>query len=494
MGFTPRLPRGLFHGLVDSHPRLRAAAAHLEGLGIPRDRAAALLRSLMISVTEDLGGQWLSDMTARLRRIEDIRGRVSSAVEHVLDNGALPPGMDHAAFSRLFGELQREMDELSSVQRHAEGLDRAAVADRVLAPATPTPGRVAPHPPESLAAAMDQARLANPRGAAIIDRAVASPDHGDLLGLALAAETESGQATRLRELSDALGLSPEERADLAASVGKMSLARAQLQRVDPAAVARRQRAASGLPAELAERVMGDNFVLGPMAETNRPQLLALWRQWRASGAAQPFGDYVRGEMNSMVRPMVSENQAAFVLGAAPGTAVLKDAAAFDPSLPGGRRVNPREPGTDLLLMRDNGDLWYVDDKAHRGGKARDPVSLSGVSAFEGQRFVTNIRDDIAELEAGMTRQRSAGDVPDPRMGDAIARLRSAADELDGLMAGKSIDDMLHPENLRAMRSILDRHRIRLRVTSEWGDVTSMTSRLQGLGIRVEPPFRPGAKP
>ncbi len=494
MGFTPRLPRGLFHGLVETHPRLRAAAAQLEGLGIPRDRAAALLRSLMISVTEDLGAGWLADMTARLRRIEEIRGRVSNAVEHVVDNGALPPGMDHAGFTRLFGELQREMDALSSVQRHAETVDRAATADRVLAPAAPTPGRVAPHPPESLAAAMDQARLANPGGAAIIDRAVTSPEHGDLLGLALAAETQGGQAARLRELGDAMGLTPSERADLAASVEAMGLARARAERVDPAALARRQRAAAGLPAELANQVMGDHTVLGPMAEANRTQLLVLWRHWRDAGSNGAFRDYVRGEMSSHFRPMASENQAAFALGNAPGAAVLKDAAAFDPTLPGGRRVNPREPGTDLLMMRDNGDLWYVDDKAHRGGAARDPVALSGVSAFEGRRFVTNIRDDIADLEAAMMRQRSAGQVPDPRMGDAIARLRAAADELDAAMAGRTDADLLRPENLRAVRSILDRHRIRLRVTSELGDVTSMTSRLDGLGIRVVPPFTPGGAP
>ncbi|WP_207537830.1 hypothetical protein [Sabulicella rubraurantiaca] len=491
MGFTPRLPPGLFRSLSETHPRLRAAVARLEGLGIPRDRASSLLRSLMVHVTEDLGAGYLRDMAGRLERIEAIRGRISDAVEHVVQNGILPDGLDRPGFSRLFSDLEAEMSGLASVRRHMEGLDGAASAERIMggtgAEATPRPGQVSPHPPESIAAAMDAARASHPRGAALIDRLVASPEHGDMLGLALAAETSGGQAARLAELGQAANLTPAELADLTAAVQEMSLARARLGRTDPAALARRSAAVAVLPDALATLCLGDNTVLGPMAETNRPQLLVLWKKWQANGAEGSFSGYVRGEMTSGVRPTISEWGSAFNVGSEPGSAILKDAAAFDPSLPGNRRVNPRDPGTDLLVMRENGDLWYVDDKAHRGGVARDPVSISGVSAFEGPRFITNIRNDIAEIEAALLRQRAAGVVPDPRMGEALSRLRSAADELDALTAGWTPEQHSLPANQRAIRAVLDRHRIRLRVTSEMGDVTGITERLKGLGIRVVPP-------
>ncbi|MDB5370569.1 MAG: hypothetical protein JWP20_2127 [Roseomonas sp.] len=496
MGFSRRLPLGLFRAAAEQHPRMIAALQHLEGLKIPRERALVLLRSLMVHVVEDLGGSYLGEMSRRLERIETIRGRIAGAVEHVVENGVLPPDLDHPRFSALFGELQKEMDALTSVQRHAETLSAEASAQRIVdgakGPAAPRPGQVAPHPPESLAAAMDAARLQQPAGAAIIDRLLTSPEHGDALGLALAMENQGGRTRRLAELGQAAHLTDAELRELTAAVDAMGLARARMQRVDPAALARRQAAVAGFPKALADRVVGDNTLLGPMAEANRGQVLVYWKRWQAKGGSGSFGEYVRREMISEGRPTVSEWSAAFHLGSEPGSAVIKDAAAFDPQAPGGRRVNPRDPGTDLLLMRNNDDLWYVDDKAHRGGVGRDPVALSGVSAFEGPRFVKNMRDDIRDIEAALRRQREAGQVPDPRLGDTLARLRAAADDLDATMRGWTDKQYLEPQNLRAVRSVLDRHRIRLRVTSELGDVSSMTSRLEGLGIRVIPPIGKGS--
>ncbi|MFT8245006.1 hypothetical protein [Roseomonas sp. BN140053] len=521
MGFTPRLPPGLFRSLSESHPRLRAAAAHLETLGIPRARATALLRSLMVHVMEDLGASWLRDVTARLERIEGLRNRLGDAVAHVVENGILPEGMDVAGFSALLAQLEREMDGLASARRHAETMNGAATGERVVAgaaspagapPATgahphggngaPRPGAVSPHPPESLAAAMDAARASHPRGAALIDRLVADPELGDRLGLALAAENRPAQLDRLRELGEAAGLTEAELADLTRAVEAMGVARHRMEVVDPAALARRRAAVAGFPEALAKDCLGDNTILGPLAESNRGQVLVYWRRWREGGAKGSFRDYVRAEMGSEIRPTMSEWSATFNVGGEPGAMVLKDPAAFDPGRPGNRRVNPREPGTDLLVRRANGDLWYVDDKAHRGrvpestsgaggdhpGGVRSPVALSGVSALELPRFLANLRDDIAEIEAAMLRQRGAGHVPDPAVGDSLARLRAAADELEAASAGWGPDDHLRPENLRAVRSILDRHRIRLRVTSELGDVAAMTSRLEGLGIRVVPPI------
>jgi hypothetical protein len=226
MGFTPRLPPGLFRSLTETHPRLRAAVARLEGMGIPRDRATALLRSLLVHVTEDLGSSYLAEMTARLRRIEAIRGRIAGAIDAVVETGALPDGLDHTGFSRLFDELQQEMGGLTSASRHAEALDGAGIGDRVVqaadaAPAPPTRGAVAPHPPETLAAAMDAARTRHPAGAAIIDRLLTSPEHGDRLGLALAADTGAVRTARLAELGAVAGLDGQELAALTHAVDEI---------------------------------------------------------------------------------------------------------------------------------------------------------------------------------------------------------------------------------------------------------------------------------
>ena len=514
MGITARLPAGTIRSLAETHPQLTRLRARLvDDLHIDPARAGRLVASLVTHAVEDLGGTYLGEMSRRLRRIDGIRSRIAGAVDHVLAEGALPADLDHARLSRLFDDLQREMEVLQSARRfadtHASDPDIAAILGGIAPSAEPTPaaarafgpttdplhGHVGSLPPGTMRDAMAALDAAHPtRGRlfrSILDQ------HGDLLGLAVLAETESGQRAAMRDLRDVLGpnFPPEKFQELDAAVRDLGQARSRARAASPDAARVRAQRVTDLPPELRTAIGGDNTILGPLAEQFPADLHALWDAWQAGGRKQEFRDYVYGEMRSGRRPELAEWQTAHDLGTQHGVALLKDPATFDPTVPGSRRVNPREGGTDIVGLREDGEIWYVDDKSHRlnpsdRAAGAQGLNLSGVSAFEGRALATNMAADAAEMEAGLTRQTAAKRVPNPRAVEAAGRIRRCADALTAETAGWSEADFLLPANQVRIRGILDAHRIKLKVSSTMGDVTGMTARLEGLGIGVLPPFTP----
>lgn len=516
MGISAHLPAGAVRTLVETHPQLARLRARLAGdLHIDPSRAARLVASLVTHAVEDLADAFLGEASARLRRIESIRSQIAGAVDHVVAEGALPPGLDQVAVSRLFDNLQREMAGLQSVRRFAHthstdpdidailgGIRESApptAASRPFAPTgDPLQGVVGPRPPGMLRDAMAALDRNHPARAALFRRVL--ENHGDHLGLAVLADTESAQAAALRELRDLLGPGfPEaDFNEIRAAVEDLGRARGRaLQGPGTAAARVRAERIADLPPELRSAIGGDNTLLGPLAEQHPEDLHELWDAWVAGGrkgGRDGFRAYVRGEMASERRPALAEWQAAFDLADQYGIGLLKDPAAFDPAAPGGRRVNPREPGTDLIGLREDGEIWYVDDKSHRlspsdRAAGQTGINLSGVSAFE-DRLPINMADDVAEMEAAFSRMTALGHSPDPRAVEAAARLRRCSEQLAKETAGWTPDDLVLPANQTRVRAILDANRVRLKVTSTMGDVTGMTARLQGLGIEVLPPIAP----
>ena len=512
MSFTARLPSSLFRDLAESHPRLRALGSRLvDDLHISPRRARSLIEALLSHVVEDLADDFLSEMTNRLRRIDSIRGRIAGAIDHVITAGELPADLDHASFERLFDELQREMEQLRSPQSHAQAHPPRPTVDRLAGTVEPTAatgpgfrpfratddplqGVIGANPPGLLRDAMARMSAQRPARAALFNTVL--QEHGDLLGLAVLAETESAQRQALAHLRDALGadVTPTQWNELVGAVEELGRARQRALHGTPAAVAVRTQRTAELPQALRDAIGNDHTILGPLAEQSPSDLLELWQAWQGRGREPPqFRDYVYGEMRAGRRPVLAEWQAAHDMANQHGLTLLKDPAAYDPSSPNLRTVNPREGGTDLLGLRDDGEIWYLDDKSHRlspsdRAAGAGGINLSSVSAFEGRNFIANIRNDIAEIEAGFQRMRAAGHEPDPRVIEARDRLRRAADALDRETQGWSEADFTDAAHRQRVAAVLDQHRIRLRVSSTMGDVTGVTQRLQDLGIQALPQF------
>lgn len=519
MGIARLLPRGFVQNLAETHPQLTQLRARLvRDLRVDPARAGRLIASLVEHAANDLGDAFLGQMGARLRRIDSIRARIGAAIDHVLAEGALPADLDRQAISGLFDDLQREMSQLRSLRTFAEthspdaniesilrGIGPTQEAGPGLRPfahaADPLQGVVGPVPARMPREAMAAMERDNPARAALF-RSVME-EHGDALGLAVLANTESAQQAALHRLRGPLGPSfPHD--ELAEAVRELGRARWR-ELHGPGTEAARARAhvraqrIADLPDELRAVIGNDNTVLGPLAEQHPAGLHELWDAWVAGGRRSDFRAYVYGEMRSGVRPALAEWQAAHDLANQHGVALLRDPASFDPAQPNLRRVNPREGGTDLVGLRPDGEIWYVDDKSHRLSanqrrSGQRGLNVSGVSAFEGRRLIVNMFEDVAEMEAGFARIAAEGRVPDPRAVEAAGRIRRAAEALDRESAGWSEADFDLPANRQRIDAILaaPEHRIRLRVSSTMGDVTGVSAALRDLGIDVLPPV--GAVP
>lgn len=511
MGVTRRLGASLLHDVSEMHPQVRATVTRLsEELHIEPARASSLVRALMIHSIEDLGAGFLADGARRLRRIESLRGSIAEAVDHVITSGALPEGMDRAGLGKLFDSLQHEMDDLKSAARFAE--QHRTDIDAILAgigpegeTGRPLPARQEPradglplpgqHAPVELPNVMAAMRREHPARAALVDRAMRQ--EGDAFGMAIMAESQAAQEQALAQALAGMRpkLSAAEEAELREAVADFGRSRARAS-VAPGTLGGRVRAEriAGLPEPLRTMAARDNTILGPLAEMDADGLRALWDTWQAKGGKGNFRDYAYGEMRAFNRPYQAEFGAAFQTGEQFGLHMLKDPAAFDPSLPGGRRINPREGGTDLLGMHENGEIWYIDDKSHRGAPRGDgtfePVGVSSVSAFE-QNLAPNMRSDADDMAAAIQRIRAAGGTPDPRLVAGEQRVRACSQALDTLTAGWGEADFSDPVRQAAIKAVLDapQHNIKLKLSSTMGSASGVTDRLSALGIDTLPPFR-----
>jgi hypothetical protein len=290
--------------------------------------------------------------------------------------------------------------------------------------------------------------------------------------------------------------------EVTAAVKELSMARHKAS-IGPGSATARVRAdrLAHLPDELGQMAMRDNTILGPLAEQHPEGLRELWDGWNAggrTGGGGNFRNYVYGEMRSGTRPYLAEFESAHGLGSQ-GFGLLKDPASFDPRLPNMRRINPREGGTDLIGVREDGEIWVVDDKSHRLSKAQIEAgqtgkSVSSVSAFEGRQLARNLEDDVTDMKAALDRLRASGVTPEPSMEDAVKRLDNAVTKLKQETSGWADDAFDVPANRQRIAAILGSERVRLKVTSAMGDVRDVSEALGDLGISAVPTFKPPKAP
>lgn len=512
MGIVRLMAKGAAHDLAETHPQLRSLRNRLvEKYNLHPDRARRLVVSLIEHVANDLGDSYLGEMGTRLRKIDTIRGRIAGAIDHVVAEGTLPAELDKAALTGLFDDLEKEMAELRSVSNFAKGHE-AKLSFKPEDPKfdagpfgtsrDPLQGHVASTPTAPLRDAMAAMESSSPaRARAFLE---VLDTHGDELGQAVLATTETTQNSALKKLKEALGpdFPPQKFEELSAAVKELSMARHKAS-IGPGSATARVRAdrLARLPDELGEMALGDNTILGPLAEQHPQGLRELWDAWNAggrTGGGGNFRNYVYGEMRSGTRPYLAEFETAHGLGSH-GFGLLKDPASFDPRLPNMRRINPREGGTDLIGLREDGEIWVVDDKSHRLSKAQVQAgvtgkSVSSVSAFEGRQLVKNLEDDVTDMKAALDRLRASGVTPEPAMEGAVKRLDDAVTALKDKTAGWSDDAFDLDVNRQTIAAILGSERIHLKVTSAMGDVRDVSESLGHLGISVEPTFKPKPAP
>lgn len=522
MGLSAHLPKNAIRDLAESNARLVELHGRLTSdLHLPPERAGALIRSLITHVVENVSGDYMGRMMAVLRKIDTIRGHISGVIDHIAMEGILPDGMDEHGFSTLLDDLQHEMENLKTVRQHAEAHPPDPDINAIIGGIKPIEGNapgfepfgktrskyqgVVPGRPDQVPTnLLAQLETSNPRRAALLNRAL--DEHGDLVGMAILADLQSSQTEALARLRQALGPSypPEDWAELAGAVEEMGRGYNRMKEAGPAAARVRSQRLRGLPQEIQDAIGQDFTILGPLATQHPDDLRALYEGWakakKEGGTPGRFRDYVYGEMRSGRRPELAEWQSAHDLANQHGISLLKDPASFDPASPNLRRVNPREGGTDLLGIRENGDIWYVDDKSHRlspkqRAAGQTDLNVSGVSAFEGPRLLGNMRDDIADMEAAFQRMRSDGAEPDPRAVEALGRLRRAADAVEGRTRGWTEQDFADPAKAKEVFDLLASpdYRITFHVSSTMGDVTGVSARLNDLGISTVPQFGPGAQ-
>jgi polyhydroxyalkanoate synthesis regulator phasin len=206
MGIVRLMAKGAAHDLAETHPQLRSLRSRLvEKYNLHPERARRLVVSLIEHVANDLGDSYLGEMTARLRKIDTIRGRIAGAIDHVVAEGTLPAELSKEALTGLFDDLEKEMAELHSVSNFSKGYepkvsfkpqDPKFDAGPFGTSSDPLQGHVASTPTAPLRDAMTAMESASPARAKVFREVL--DRHGDELAQAVLATTETTQGSALK--------------------------------------------------------------------------------------------------------------------------------------------------------------------------------------------------------------------------------------------------------------------------------------------------------
>jgi len=450
------------------NPRLREFVARMSRHPGGERRAGAILENLLRRAFDDAADLHLTPTIARLERVTELRDTLAAVLDHVFDEGRLPPGRSVASLTGLFEELSSEMRELS---RPRAGLaedfplrltdeDALVYAQSALATTAPSGGR---HLEPDLAAAV--VALPDAQRAALRKATTFEPN--GVLSI-LRAEERRSSVARAGALETRLGgrLTPAELADLRGALAATGRARTAAVQVSP------QRLAPALAAlsdpDLRALVgAADPWVLPQLAMHNPGTLTHLWRAFRAKGGRPDDGGgfraYVRHEMVTYGRSVPAEFTAAFSVSSVRGFLKAPD-------------VNTRARGTDLVAVGADGWYWLIDDKSHATRTVSDVSALTTNLAENLRRDAATFRESVARLEAeypGIDLQRELVDAP--------GVMESAASRIDEI--NRTAAPAARPELNRAA---LAEHRIRLKVTSAMGNVIDLSDALKALGLSIEP--------
>lgn len=475
---------------AERSPRLRSFVKTIAGAserGEPRARG--LLEYMIRRLVTDVGELHLTNAMERLGKIQTLRDNIAAILDHVLDEGQLPPEVRPERLGEYFDQLSSEMRELSKPKQaivgdeplkiydNAEDYARGILRDFEAGKAEPAPGGVHVEPSAEVAAAFRG--MPAGRQAALRRATALAPE---MVWRVVSAETESGAAKALAQLKGELGglLSEAEWAEVRTGLGELGKARNSALQMNPARLAEALARIADPQLRAVVQASGDVWILQQVAAHNPEALATVWESFLAKGGSPTdhagFRAHLRDYMVHWGRSGTAEYTAAFSLSGI--EAFLK-----------GPDHSPQVGGIDLIGLGNDGWGWLIDDKSHRATR------VSGVSAFEGD-LAGNLFDDARAFEDAMERLRGddPGFVPDPRVLDVIQRMREAALDIEriqrtGRPAGRPG---------RIATALADR-KLRLRVTSAMGEVVDVSKALADIGVEVEPtginvPLpRPGGK-
>jgi hypothetical protein len=491
--------------IAERHPGLRDLRARLvRDLEVPPREADAFISRLVANVIDHVGGMYVGESMSAMRRVADLREELHGVVDAVVSGRSLPRETTGQNLERIFSDLQREITSLITPEQRSTKMTDLELPvvmrdlDDVITPARPGQG-VHTEPLGVMRAALDDLP-ANQRDA--LRRA--SDLAGSDVAKAIFAESDSAQRGHVTDMIFHLREAGWSQADIDAAVAaieQMGRARSRGNRLPGSQFGNAVDAVlPSLPAELQGLVRADIWLLQDVAVTNPQQLRAMFDTWVTNGRKGNFRNYVWREMRSGMLPTVGERDAAHALSGASRapsgqpTGVAGQAPYRNLELIKEPKGNPREGGTDLIAVADDGRVVVVDDKSHRG------TSVSSVTAMM-ENLVQNVLGtgspnrvggDVAQIRAELARAYPSG--PPAHLLDALGRYERAAQRIDTLTAGWTQADWQNPSQLNQIRSILASERVDLRITSARGNVAEVTARLDAMGIAVIPDTPTGGGP
>ncbi len=203
------------------------------------------------------------------------------------------------------------------------------------------------------------------------------------------------------------------------------------------------------------------------------ELANLYRR-NGGSSRSGFRAYVRQRMVTHIAGMHGEFIAAFQLGE--HMTILKPP-----------DTNVTIPGTDIVGVLANGELWLIDNKS------LSQSTLDSVSSLT-RNLPGNMADDSAALSTHLADMARQGIAADPNVVAAAGRLAQATTEIGNLTRGMTPDQVAEPAIQSQIQAILNRHNIRRVVTNASSEVTGLSTALQNIGIELHDPGTVGRTP
>lgn len=216
-----------------------------------------------------------------------------------------------------------------------------------------------------------------------------------------------------------------------------------------------------LPAEKLRQAVLKSPLLRELSHSNPEMLKTMWEAYEKKGAAYPFETYV-GYIQRQMRGLIGEYQLAFDLG--DGMVLLK-----------GPDAKVTIPGTDAVALNlKTGEVLLLDNKSLA---SIDPLNTVGALT---RNLPKNIAKDAAEFQAKI----GTGPETPVQVSAAIKRINEAAAAIEKITSGMTKDKISEEPVQKMIQKELDDRGIVRAVANAGGNTTSLSARLQRIGVSL----------
>jgi hypothetical protein len=497
---------------VDAPGMRDLRAAVRDRFRVSDQTARSFAERLLTHAVQRLGAEYLNEMAARIELAFKLRDQAATILEQVIGPEALSPDEAAANLDAAFREIKSNIDAITDPSTFAKARAKDQTSEIEIEFLPPEERareeQLTPEPARKSARAgrhVEQVKvLSRVFEAMAVGRRKAMRRAADLAPHELwrAVSSETGPAREglqgggldrniavLIERVRSKGMSENEADTLEAAVRELSLERARSQRLPgtaeaalraegvrnlvsrleqsladdqsfkkdfPRLAALGRRALRERLTRLRDLAAGDRY-MELLAAENPRQLLEFFEN---SGArtSSALRAYIRGRMVTHFSGLVGEFTAAFRLGDE-GVIFIK-----------GPDYDITVSGTDLSGVTRDGRVLLIDNKALNAAEAGSVTSLI-------RNISKNIGDDAA---AG-----KFGGGQDPLIGNALARLNSATQEIRAATKNLSSEEIAAPDIQEQITAICTKYRIERVVTNAGGRVRGLSKGLKDAGILFE---------